>query len=272
VLLPERFREEYLRLMSLPYPPRSIYVHSDEMIFPWEIVRPSGAIQGRYVELPPLGITHVLGRWKTGLAARPQPQAVPAPKLAILTPDYGSDALPGAALEREELLMLLPGAVSVTPVTRRAVDGLLGRTDLHMVHFTGHGDWDTTTNADLASLRLENGERLPAIGLASSRLGTLAHPILYLNACTIGRVAQVLGHPGGFAANCIGGGWSGVIAPYWPVYDPKACELSVKLYEKLRLGRSVGEALQELRAEDPEDPTALSYSYFGDPWARLLFD
>ena len=271
LLLPQAFRDEYLRLMSLPYPPRSICVHSDEMIYPWEILRPSGAVGAKYVDMPPLGITHVLGRWKTGLGARPQPQALAAPKLVILTPAYKHDSLVGAADERDALLRLSPRPEVLTPVTRSAVERLLARIDLQMVHFTGHGDWDTTTNADLASLRLEQGGKIPAMGFASCRLGTEAHPILYLNACTIGRVAQVLGHPGGFAANCLGGGWGGVIAPYWPVYDPKACEFSLKLYEKLGIGRSVGEALQELRAEDREDPTALSYSYFGDPWTRLLF-
>jgi hypothetical protein len=62
-----------------------------------------------------------------------------------------------------------------------------------------------------------------------------------------------------------------VIAPYWPVYDPWAGDCSLALYTKLRLGRSVGEALQEIRREQPDNFTAQAYSYFGDPWARLLF-
>ena len=40
-LLPEQFRDEYLRLQESDYPPRSILIHSDEMIFPWELVKPS---------------------------------------------------------------------------------------------------------------------------------------------------------------------------------------------------------------------------------------
>jgi hypothetical protein len=34
----------------------------------------------------------------------------------------------------------------------------------------------------------------------------------------------------------------------------------------------VGEALQELRAEHPTDPTYQSYAYFGDPFSRMLFE
>ena len=59
------------------------------------------------------------------------------------------------------------------------------------------------------------------------------------------------------------------MAPYWKVYDPAASEFAVTFYRKLRSGLSVGEALNELRRERSDDPTALSYAYFGDPFARL---
>jgi hypothetical protein len=45
---------------------------------------------------------------------------------------------------------------------------------------------------------------------------------------------------GGFAANCLSGGWSGLIAPYWLIYDERAAEFSRSLYTKLRLNRSIG--------------------------------
>lgn len=270
-LLPKEFRHEYLRLMQLPNPPRSLCIHSDEMVFPWELVQPSGVVSGAYQELPALGISHILGRWKVGLSARPQPQAIPSPRVAIVNPQYAEDALPWSVDERTALQQLLPNVEVISPVTRRSVDQLLARADLRLVHFTGHGDFERSANADLAALRLENGEQIRAIGFASNRLGAEGHPILCLNACTIGRVAQVIGRPGGFAANCLEAGWSGLIAPYWPVYDPKAYEFSLRLYKKLRFGRSIGEALQEIRQDHQDDPTVLSYSYFGDPFARFLF-
>ena len=271
-LLPSGFRTEYLRLMNLANPPRSFGIHSDEMIFPWELVRPTGIVGGKYQELPVLGISHILGRWKVGLSARPQPQAVPRPRTVIVNPQYANgDDLPWSTDERNEIQKLLTDVEVVDPVTRATIDQLLARADVQLVHFTGHGDWDAGTNADLSALRLENGDRMRAIAFAANRLGAEGHPILCLNACTIGRIGQVMGRPGGFASNCLDGGWAGVIAPYWPVYDPKAYEFSLKLYGKLKFRRSIGEALQEIRSESPDDPTALSYSYFGDPFARLLF-
>jgi hypothetical protein len=47
-------------------------------------------------------------------------------------------------------------------------------------------------------------------------------------------------------------------------------EFALGLYEKLASGMSVGEALQQLREENHEDPTYHAYTYFGDPWVRLL--
>jgi CHAT domain-containing protein len=74
---------------------------------------------------------------------------------------------------------------------------------------------------------------------------------------------------GGFAANLLDNGCSGVIAPYWPVEDERARKFALALYQKLSLERSVGEALQELRAEMRDDITFQAFTYFGDPWARL---
>jgi CHAT domain len=267
--LPEKLRAEYLRLMALPTPPRALCVHSDEMTLPWEIIRPSGKIAGKFVEYQPLGIAHVLGRWRPGLGARPQPQSLPIKTFFVLNPRYGAGALHWADQESQQLMDLLGSFEKPSPVDRKEIDAILERTDVQMIHFNGHGTLGP--NADLDGLELENNDSIAAMAFAARRLGEQANPVLFLNACSVGRAAQILGRPGGFAANCIEHGWSGVIAPYWPVYDPWAAECSLALYRKLRLGHSIGEALQEIRRDRPDDFTAQSYSYFGDPWARVLF-
>ena len=86
-------------------------------------------------------------------------------------------------------------------------------------------------------------------------------------AAAVGRLAL---EPAGFAAKCLDGGWSGVIAPYWPVYDPSAMQFCLKLYQKMKSGISIGESLQQIRRDTPDDFTAQSYAYFGDPNARML--
>jgi hypothetical protein len=267
--LPPAFRAEYLRLMALANPPRSLFVFSDELSFPWEIVRPSGEIDGDYRELPPLGVAHLLGRWQPGTGARPQPQALPVSHMAIVVPDAGQSGLPWAANELRQLQALLPFAERVEPVTRRQLGRLLDEGDAQIVHFSGHGA--AGANADLTALALEGGESISVMAFAANRLGATRQPLLFLNACTVGRGGRVLGRAGGFAGNCIEGGWSGIVAPYWPVLDSSAAAFGVAFYRKLKAGRSIGEALGELRREASDDPTALAYAYFGDPFARVLF-
>lgn len=267
--LPQAFRAEYLRLAALPVPPRSLLVFSDELAFPWEIVRPSGQIDDQWAKLPPLGTAHVMGRWRPGIGARPQPQALQVRHAALVIPDAQAAGLPWAQVELDKLRELLPQATAWQPATRVNLDRLLGQNDVQLVHFSGHGD--IGPNADLSSLQIEGGESIPAMAFAATRLGDRAQPVLYLNACSVGRAARVLARAGGFAGNCIEAGWSGVIAPYWPVFDAAAAAFSAAFYAKLLTGCTIGEALQELRAERADDPTAQSYTYFGDPFAKLMF-
>jgi hypothetical protein len=267
VHLPASFREEYLRLAALPTPPRSLFVFSDELAFPWEIVRPSGKVDGRYTELPPLGIAHVFGRWRPATGARPQPQTMPVGSMAIVIPDAQAAGLPWAQSELDEISRLVPAAVPLRPATREGLERLLASTAVQVVHFSGHGE--IGANADLASLALEGGDSIPAMAFAANALGSEAQPVLYLNACSVGRGGHVLSRAGGFAGNCIEAGWSGIIAPYWPVYDSAAAAFGIAFYRKLKAGCTIGQALQELRAESPDDPTAQSYAWFGDPFARL---
>jgi hypothetical protein len=267
-LLPQQFRIEYLRFATLQQPPRSVCVFSDELEFPWEIVRPSGSVDGRYRDLPPLGISHVFGRWRPGEGARPQPQARAITDMAILAPSAEESQLAWSAQEASELQSLIRVARRIKPVNRKTFDELLNGTSAQIVHFSGHGM--VGPNADLNQLELEGGDLIPAQAFVGRRLGSEAQPLLYLNACTVGRGGKVLGRSGGFAGNCIDTGWSGVVAPYWPVYDSSAFDFCIAFYRKLKGGCAVGEALQELRIERQDDPTALSYAYFGDPFARWM--
>jgi CHAT domain-containing protein len=241
-------------------------VFSDELAFPWEIVRPSGLVDGEYVELPPFGTAHVFGRWRPATAARPQPQRLPIGRMALIIPDAKAAGLPWARTEAQELRGMIPSAFCCD-ATRAGLDDLLRATDVQLVHFSGHGS--VGHNADLTALVLDPPDTIPAMAFAASALGSRAHPMLFLNACSVGRSNRVLSRAGSFAGNCIEAGWSGVIAPYWPVYDPSAASFSVAFYRKLLSGCTIGEALQELRAENPGDPTAQSYAYYGDPLARL---
>lgn len=267
--LPLAFREEYLRLAGLAEPPRSVAIASDELAFPWELVRPSGKVGGTFVQLPPMGMAHVIGRWKPAVDTRPQPQQLKVTSVALVMPDAASSGLAWTTQEVAQLKARLPGAQLLQPATRAGLENLLDNGEVQLMHFSGHGV--PGQQSDLDAFELEGGTQIPAPSFAQSALAANHHPILVLNACSLGRSRAVMKRAGGFASACIDHGWSGIIAPYWPIYDAKASEFSAKLYGKLASGAAVGEALNELRIENPDDPTYLSYSWFGDPFAAVMF-
>ena len=269
-LLPQAFRDEYLDFMeSKTSPPRSLSIYSDEMILPWELVRPSGTRNGQFKAYEPFGVAHIVARWMPSLGARPQPQSFGIRKMVLFTPSYGGKPLYWAEKESAALLTFLPNIDHPSSADLQCFEDLLDSDGVQVVHFNGHGEWDGT--GDLASLRTSDTEVIQAMDFNGRKLGHTAHPILYLNACSVGRNTERLGQPGGFAASCLRNGWSGVIAPYWKIYDPQAMQFGVDLYRKLKSGISIGEALQQLRRDQPGNFTAQSYCYFGDPYARLLF-
>jgi hypothetical protein len=267
--LPEPLRKEYFHLYDIRTPPRSILIHSDEMIFPWELVIPNDSAKG--TKLKPLGIQHVVGRWKPGLTAKPPQQMLQVRRLRVLNPNYAPpNTLKWAAEEATQLAKLFPGIA--LPVTRADLTGVLelfNESNVQVLHFSGHGEVNLA-NSDLNKILLENNQEFDALKLVATKL-CLAQPVVYMNACSVGQVGETVGRAGGFASNFVTNGCSGVIAPLWPINDRRSMEFALALYNKLRLGRSIGEALQELREENEKDPTYSAYTYFGDPWVRLGF-
>jgi hypothetical protein len=270
--LPDRFRTEYFRLRDDGVAIRSILINSDEMIVPWELVIPYRVVRGQIETLAPLGQAHILGRWRAGLAMKPQPQRSTVRNLSILAPRYTGDLeLPEAQKEAAALKELFPGAVRILPADFPTVQRLLSAGgNVRMLHVSCHGEFNPL-NADLSAVLLEEAGSLRPNHLRGSVLALVGNPFVYLNACSVAGTGRVAGRIGGFAANVIESGCSGMVAPYWPVGDAAAREFALALYQKLIANRSIGEALQELRAERPGDLTFRAFALYGDPWSRFNF-
>jgi hypothetical protein len=268
--LPGKFRDEYFRLKAGKNLPRSIQVHSDEMLIPWELLIPHRS-NGKAEVLKPLGVMHVMGRWRPGLGIQPRPQRLRVRSACIVNPKYAAEkALWWSIMEAAELRAELPVFKPLDPPTRSEFKKLLARSDVQIVHYTGHGRY-TAKQADLSSLELQGGDNVDAIDFVAASLFSKGRALVYLNACEAGNVGVVMGQMGGFAVQCLSNGCSGVIAPYWAVVDGTAKDFSLEFYGMLKKGRSIGEALKELRAKHPKDPTFQAFSYFGDPWTQLQF-
>jgi hypothetical protein len=267
-LLPPEFRDEYFRLRDAKNAPKSIQIHSDEMVIPWELVVPYR--NGR--ALAPLGIAHTMARWSPGLGIKPADQRLAIQNGIIVNPKYAAnDALWWAVIEAQELKKLLPSLSEIRPADAKSMHSIVKRSDVQLLHYTGHGQF-TARNPDLSKLVLEGNDTFAAISFVGATLLAKGNPVLYLNACGVGSSGAVLGQMGGFAAMCMKGGCSGIIAPYWSVSDDSAKKFALAFYAKIMAGSSIGKALQELRASKRNDPTFQAFAYFGDPWTRARFE
>jgi len=119
---------------------------------------------------------------------------------------------------------------------------------------------------------LENREELTPEDL-SGEVGNLglARPLVFLNACQIGRGALSLTDIGGWAAQFLRAGAAAFIGAYWSVYDQAAHDFAQAFYGRLLAGLPIGQAAQEARTaiKPLGDPTWLAYTVFAHPLATV---
>ncbi|HYR09081.1 MAG TPA: CHAT domain-containing protein, partial [Longimicrobium sp.] len=98
-----------------------------------------------------------------------------------------------------------------------------------------------------------------------------AAPVVFLNACQVGRGGHSLVDVGGFARRFVGAGAAAFVGAYWSVYDEPASAFAIALYDRLLAGEPFGAAAlaarRSVRADG--DPTWLAYTVYADPFATL---
>jgi CHAT domain-containing protein len=138
-------------------------------------------------------------------------------------------------------------------------------------HFTGHGA-ARTGSSDRAGIFLQGEDPFTPLDLsgAAANVG-LATPLVFLNACQVGRGGMSLTGIGGWARRFLDAGAGAFIGTYWSVYDTPAFDFAKEFYRALLNGRGIGQAAMEARLaiRDRGDPTWLSYTIFADPTATL---
>ncbi len=138
--------------------------------------------------------------------------------------------------------------------TRAALERALAIADLF--HFAGHGVTDPL-NPYLSHLRLAHGERLSLMDIQAL---ALHHPLVFLNACGAGEVADegggVLGLADGFAA----AGARTVVAGRWDVPDEVGSRVAIGFYQALTepgvsdVAEALARALRAVRQESDGRP------------------
>ena len=265
-LMPPELRDTMWRLRDKL---TSIIVQSEEPWIPWELCRLVGhEADGRTVEGPFLCEAFAVTRWLPGLGFK---RPLRVNNLALVVP--GDSGLPLATAERDYVLSLAAAGRTVTAIdpTFTAVQDAFVAGAYDAWHFTGHGV-AKDSNPDKSAITLAGDEPFSPEDVSGQAANVgLAHPLVFFNACQVGRSGMALTGIGGWARRFVQVGAGAFIGAYWSVYDEAAFAFAKEVYARLLASMPIGEAVKEariaVRAEG--DPTWLAYTVFADPLASV---
>jgi hypothetical protein len=233
---------------------QSVHIQSEEPWVPWELLKPSGDDgTGKIVEAEFLCEKYEVTRWVPG---EPHRRDLTMTNVGVVTPP--DSGLPAAIPERDQIKRLKSDKRQVTEITPEELTLRQALADgtLDVIHFTGHGIAGATS-ADRSEIRLQSGSRLRPEELTGvvANLGR-AKPIVFLNACEVGRAGMGLAQPGGWPRGFVAAGAGAFIGPLWKVADASAAAFAAEFYDQLIAGKSVGAAALSARqaiqvASDP---------------------
>ena len=246
----------------------SIIVQSEEPWIPWELCKLSGKEGGRIVEGPFLCEAYAITRWLPGSGLK---RPLTLKNMALVVPE--DSGLPLSVPEREFVLGLASKERHVTalPATFAKVQDGFAAGVYDGWHFTGHGA-ARDDNPDKSKILLAGGDEFTPDSLSGAALNVgLTHPLVFINACQVGRGGMALTGIGGWAHRFVEAGAGAFVGAYWSVIDDAAFGFAKELYTRLLAGAPIGEAVRDSRiaVRAPGDPTWLAYTVFADPMATI---
>jgi CHAT domain-containing protein len=182
--------------------------------------------------------------------------------------------------QEERFLKEALGATPVEP-TDRAVRDLLRNGGFDIFHFAGHGlaKPDSFQQAAIQIGDVEVGGRFDEITLSANTVESNADlnadgtggPLVFLNACQVGKAGLQLGSMGGFAQAFLRSGAAAFVSTLWSVGDAPARTFGETFYKQLLQGNSVAEAVTRAREEARQsgDVSWLAYVVYANPSARM---
>jgi hypothetical protein len=266
-LFPPSLKAEYRKFRESV---NTLLLYSDDRwAIPWELVRPFE--EGLNDDF--LCARFQLTRWLPD--SRRPAEAIVARRAAAVTGEAEAD-FGGEVVALRRAWADIPGLedASLPQATFRQVKEVLERGGVGLFHFEGHGRYDGDQPVE-SGIRLKDQifRARDLVGPAQLRQQR-DRPMVFLNACQVGRQGWWLTGLAGWAASWVRGcGCGAFLGPHWAVPGRPAARFAEVLYRELQLGRTLGEAAQtargEVRKEFP-DPTWLAYGVYAHPNARLL--
>jgi hypothetical protein len=294
---PEIFRRLFWDLIDAGIEPRTIFIVSEEPDYPWELMVPRRRRRdggGSERRAAPLGVEFAVGRW-VRRDHQAGEQHVALAEAHVLAPDYGDDRrnLPSAEAEAQFVCERFNGT-RIDPASVERFDAVLGAQPRPLIHFIGHGVTTGESGAgedregapiaraqqvnQVLAMQGENGEQTLTLtqlaGLTGVETGiSTGRPLVFINACEVGRAVPALAGIGGFAEIFTEMGATAVIAPLWSVEDTIAHEIAREFYTRIAddPGARPSEILRDIRARAYRDDgadTYAAYCLYGDPLMR----
>jgi len=249
---------------------KTIKIDSDEPWIPWELCKLSGIENGSVEEGSFFCEAFEITRWIPGHGA--PKSRIDLSQLAFVVP--GDSGLPFAAKEMAGIKKLLPAKYrsEKVPASYAQLLDALSKGIYTAWHFSGHGAFIDIEHPDQSQMILENGAVFTPETISGKvkNMGK-TNPLVFLNACQIGKSAWGLTGISGWAAQFLDAGAACFIGAYWSVSDDAAAGFALCFYERLLAGDSIGTAVKAARRSIKKegDPTWLAYTVFADPYAKL---
>ena len=291
---PRQVRSTLRELIDENNAPRTVLIFSDEPYFAWELIIPHWPDKEMSDSLP-LGALSAVGRWTCNPQEvfRSPARHVPINKTAFWAPKYTEgEALKNSQSEQEFLQRAMEGRA--IPPTYNGICSNLATNDATVLHFICHGVSDPSEQG--MQKILADAEEIPSTnGSANSdtaefhtsiTAGELTlcdgvrqfcskRPLIFLNACQVGKVIQTLSGNGGFGPAFLDANAGGVVAPLWSVFDQVAESTAKRFYTDLKADPQLGfaEEIRRIRESAYKGEmvdgmsTLAAYTFYGDPLA-----
>lgn len=269
-LFPPEMKRAYRRIREKV---RTLLIVSDEPWIPWEMLQPCEFKDDDF-----LCMKHQMSRWLTGERALPIQHQVQH----LLGLDAGSKNGLKSGKREIEMLEEFCERIKINrnfPLQATAQDfvELLEQHSFDLLHFVGHGRHSKSHPGDATITLNDRSLRARQVSPAAEKKLLAERPIVFFNACQVGRLDQSFSDLDGWATRWIRRcGCSAFLAPLWSVHDGRALRFAEVFYEHLGNHHSLGEAVllarHQLRKEEPDEMTWLTYSLYSHPDTQVFFN
>ena len=259
-LVPAQLREQF---WDRQHRIRQLTIVADRDAVPWELLYPMdpGHDAGFLVQQFP--VTRAIFHWLPARTLNLWPARFVLPE----------GSLPEARNEIDAMRQLLDPAQSPTEIVSALtpLQSLIANGNFGLLHFACH---NTYNPAGGSSITLDNVQFTPTLMTTAAINKVLANsaPTIFMNACRTAGLNATYNRLDGWANKFLEAGAAVFIGSLWAVSDGSAREFAQEFYGQLQEGSSLGEAVMRARqaaASQPDDPTWLAYTVYGNPRATI---